>query len=172
MEPLSDKDIQGVIETFWRLDAGKAHLAEFLPIMDEGFYLRAVDSHGREVARFDGLAGLEDHQDGKMDMFDEEFLLESLDINRTGRSVVAYTAAVWTFRHRVPRAPTSSMCAADLAHEWYLRRHPERLSPVMTGHTCTHFEYRPGQAPPVPSDRQAVKESSASLHEDPSALMR
>jgi hypothetical protein len=171
VEPLSRNEIADLIETFWRLDSAKVHLADFLPIMDEGFFIRAVDTEGREVARFDGLAGLEDHQNGKMDMFDEQFRLSSLDYQLTGDTVVAHTTATWSFRYRVARAATSTACVADLTHEWYLRRHPVRLQPVMTGHTCTHFAYRPGQAPPQPDDRQAVEESSVSLHVDPGKLM-
>ncbi len=172
LEPLSKAEVQAVIETFWRLDATKAHLVEFLTIMDEGFFIRAVDSQGQEVARFDGLAGLEDHQDGKMDMFDEEFHLQSLEFEPRDTAFVAHTTSTWNFRHRPPRASASAVCVADLAHEWYLRRHPARLTPVMTGHTCTSFVFRPGQAPPSPSDRQAVKDSSAALHVDPGKVMQ
>jgi len=38
---------EDVIETFWRLDADKAHLAEFLPIMDDEFVIRAVNEAAR-----------------------------------------------------------------------------------------------------------------------------
>ena len=74
---LTEDEVREVVETFWRLDADKAHLAEFLPIMDDEFVIRAVNEAGEEVVRFDGLAGLEDHQDGKMDIFDEAFELTS-----------------------------------------------------------------------------------------------
>ena len=171
LDPLTEDEVRGVIETFWALDADKAHLADFLPIMDDDFVIRAVGESGDEAARFDGLAGLEDHQDGKMDFFDEEFHLESLELTTPGPVAVVHTTAVWTFRHRVPRAASSEVCVADLAHEWYLRRHPVRLTPVMTGHTCTRFAFRPGQAPTTPNARQAVKHSSEALHLDPSALM-
>lgn len=170
-DPLTEDEVRDVIETFWRLDAGKAHLADFIPIMDEGFVIRAVDEHGAEVARFEGLAGMEDHQDGKMDFFDEEFTLGSLTITQPGTAVIVHTTAVWSFRHRAPRAATSEWCVADLEHEWYLRRHPDRLTAVMTGHTCTKFAFRPGQAPSTPDARQAVKLSSESLHLDPAAMM-
>ncbi len=49
--------------------------------MDDEFVIRAVDDAGEEVVRFDGLAGLEDHQDGKMDIFDEAFELTSLRVD-------------------------------------------------------------------------------------------
>jgi hypothetical protein len=59
---LTEDEVRDVIETFWRLDADKAHLAEFLPIMDDEFVIRAVNEAGEEVVRFDGLAGLEDRR--------------------------------------------------------------------------------------------------------------
>ena len=171
-EPLSEDQVRWVIETFWALDAGKAHLADFLPIMDDEFVVRAVDENGNEVARFEGLAGMEDHQDGKMDFFDEVFQLETFQITEPGPAVVVQTTATWTFRHRAPRAATSEVCVADLAHEWHVRRHPVRLTAVMSGHTCTRFAFRPGQAPSAATGRQAVKQSSVDLHLDPEALMR
>jgi hypothetical protein len=166
---LTADDVRDVIETFWRLDADKAHLAEFLPIMDDEFVIRAVDEAGEEVVRFDGLAGLEDHQDGKMDIFDEAFELTALRVD-PGPVTSAHTSCVWTFRRREARAPRSEVCVADLSHIWQLRRHPTHGRAVMTGHTCIRFEFRPGHAPSTPSARQAVKLASEELHRDPSAM--
>ena len=166
---LTEDEVRDVIETFWRLDAGKAHLADFLPIMDDEFVIRAVDDAGAEVVRFDGLAGLEDHQDGKMDIFDEAFELTALRLD-PGAVTAAHTTSVWTFRRREPRAPRSEVCVADLSHIWQFRRHPTRGRAVMTGHTCIRFEFRPGQAPSPPGARQAVKLASEELHRDPSAM--
>jgi hypothetical protein len=166
---LTEDEVRDVIETFWRLDADKAHLAEFLPIMDDEFVIRAVDEAGEEVVRFDGLAGLEDHQDGKMDIFDEAFELTSLRVD-PGPVTVAHTSCVWAFRRRESRAPRSEVCVADLSHIWQLRRHPTRRRAVMTGHTCIRFEFRPGHAPSTPNERQAVKLASEELHRDPSAM--
>ena len=166
---LTEGEVRWVIESFWRLDADKAHLADFLPIMDDEFVIRAVSEAGEEVVRFDGLAGLEDHQDGKMDIFDEVFELTSFRLD-PGPVAIAHTTCVWTFRRREPRSARSEVCVADLAHVWQLRRHPVRGCPVMTGHTCVRFEFRPGQAPSTPSARQAVKIASEELHRDPSAM--
>ena len=44
---LTEDEVRDVIETFWRLDADKAHLAEFLPIMDDEFVIRAVNEAAR-----------------------------------------------------------------------------------------------------------------------------
>jgi len=169
LDPLTEDEVRGVIETFWALDADKAHLADFLPIMDDDFVIRAVGESGDEAARFDGLAGLEDHQDGKMDIFDEAFQLTALRLE-PGAVTAAHTSSVWTFRRREPRAPRSEVCVADLSHIWQLRRHPTRGRAVMTGHTCIRFEFRPGQAPSPPGARQAVKLASEELHLDPSAM--
>ena len=97
---LTEDEVRDVIETFWRLDAGKAHLADFLPIMDDEFVIRAVDDTGAEVVRFDGLAGLEDHQDGKMDIFDEAFELTALRLD-PGAVTAAPPAPGGTPRPRV-----------------------------------------------------------------------
>lgn len=165
--PPSENEVRAVIQKFWSLDADKAHVADFLPIMDDDFFIRAVDGNGDEAIRFDGLAGLEDHQEGKMDLFDEQFQLSSIDCTIAGDRAVARTTAQWTFRHRAPRAPHSKLCRGDLEHEWYVRRHPERGTVVVTGHTCTRLTYRPGQAPPVPAAREDVQAASRSIHLDP-----
>ena len=75
--------------------------------MDDEFVIRAVSEAGEEVVRFDGLAGLEDHQDGKMDIFDEVFELTSFRFD-TGPVAIAHTTCVWTFRRREPRAATEA----------------------------------------------------------------
>ena len=116
---LTEDEVRDVIETFWRLDADKAHLAEFLPIMDDEFVIRAVDEAGEEVVRFDGLARLEDHQDGKMDIFDEAFELTSLRVD-PGPVTVAHTSCVWTFRRRESRAPQAG---SDSRHAGNRYRH-------------------------------------------------
>ena len=79
--------------------------------MDDEFVIRAVDEAGEEVVRFDGLAGLEDHQDGKMDIFDEAFELTSLRVD-PGPVAVAHTSCVWTFRRRESRAPAKAKSAS------------------------------------------------------------
>ena len=111
---LTRDEVRSVIETFWRLDADKAHLADFLPIMDDEFVIRAVSEAGEEVVRFDGLAGLEDHQDGKMDIFDEVFELTSFRFD-TGPVAIAHTTCVWTFRRREPRAARTGTLSREPA---------------------------------------------------------
>jgi hypothetical protein len=79
------------------------------------------------VVRFDGLAGLEDHQDGKMDTSTRSSSSPRSRFD-TGPVAIAHTTCVWTFRRRKPRAARAArcVCVADLAHVWQLRRHPVR----------------------------------------------
>lgn len=166
-EQLTEQEVLEVLLAFWRFDAEKAHLADSIPIMDDGWFIRAVDPDGQEILRMEGLAGLEDHQEGKMDHFDEEFVLDTFECEIDGDTATAWTTSQWHFRYRKARKSRSSQCCADLAHEWQVRRHPERGMVVMSSHTCTHFAFRPGEAPPPPSDQDAVVEASAKIHLTP-----
>jgi hypothetical protein len=42
--PLSETEVRDLILTFWRLNAEKAPVSEFAPIIDEGFALVAVNA--------------------------------------------------------------------------------------------------------------------------------
>ena len=61
----------------WRLNAEKAPVSEFAPIIGDDFALVAVDASGEEVVRFDGMRGLEEHQAGKEVYFDQRFTLRT-----------------------------------------------------------------------------------------------
>ena len=142
---LTEDEVRDVIEAFWRLDADKAHLVEFLPIMDDEFVIRAVSEAGEEVVRFDGLAGLEDHQDGKMDIFDEAFELTSLRVEVGPGHHRAHDERVDVPAARAPRAAQRILRCRPvrMCGSCAFTRHGD--GPVMTGHTCTRFEFRPGQ---------------------------
>ncbi len=108
-----------------------------------------------------------------MDFFDEVFELETFRISEPGPAVVAHTTATWTFRHRAPpRAATSESASQTLRTNGTCAGTPVRLTAVMSGHTCTRFDFRAGQAPSAATGRQAVKQSSVDLHLEPEALMR
>jgi hypothetical protein len=143
---LTEGEIRKLVLTFWRLNAGKAPMADFLPILDAGFAIVAVDDTGNEVVRYDGLAGLEEHQYGKQIYYDQRFRLISFEADIDGDRAVARTTGQWRARHCEPRMPRSEELRADLAHIWYARRLPAG-SPVLTLHVCTYFQYQPGFAP-------------------------
>jgi hypothetical protein len=59
MHPITAEIVQNLIESFWKLNADRAPLSDFLPIVDhEGFFMELA---GTDV-RFSGIAGLGDHQ--------------------------------------------------------------------------------------------------------------
>ena len=146
VKPLSKAEVRDLVLTFWRLNAAKAPMAEFVPILDEGFSLMAVDDQGREVVRYDGLAGLEEHQYGKLIYYDQRFRLLSLEADLAGDRAVARTTGEWRARHCEPRMARSEQLRADLAHVWHARRLPAGR-PVLTLHVCTYFQYHPDFAP-------------------------
>jgi len=121
-------------------------IPDFVPILDDDFTLMAVDDKGREVARFEGLAGLEEHQYGKQIYYDQRFSLGFFDADVDGDRAVARTTGEWRARHCEPRMARSEQLRADLAHVWHARRLP-RGSAVLTLHICTYFQYQPGFAP-------------------------
>jgi hypothetical protein len=94
-------------------------------------------------------------------------VLDTFECEIDGTTATVRTTSHWQFRYRQARQPRSSQCCADLAHELQVRRHPERGTVVMSSLTCTHFAFRPGEAPPLPSDQEAVVAASAKIHVTP-----
>ncbi|HVA07387.1 MAG TPA: hypothetical protein VNG12_11665 [Acidimicrobiales bacterium] len=146
MKSLTEGEVRKLILIFWRLNAAKAPMADFVPILDDGFAIVAVDDKGDEIIRFDGLAGLEEHQYGKQIYYDQRFKLFSFDCDIDEGRAVAHTRGEWRARHCEPRMAESEQLRADVAHTWYARRRPEGAA-VLTLHVCTHFNFQPGFAP-------------------------
>lgn len=146
-EPLSDAEVRDVILAFWRLNADKAPVCAFLPLLDEEFALVATNPHGEEVVRFDGVSGLEEHQAGKEVYFDQRFTLRSFDVQFEGDCAVAQTTGLWECIHCEPGMARSEPLKADLAHTWYVRRSPESGRAVLSLHACTYFNYVRGFEP-------------------------
>ena len=159
LRPLDDTEVRELILMFWRLNAGKAPVAEFIPILDEGFALVATNPEGEEVARFDGLSGLEQHQAGKEVYFDQQFTLRSFDAEIDGDRAIAQTTGLWECIHCEPGMARSEPLKADLGHTWYARRSPETGRAVLTLHVCTYFQYVRGFEPaPAPESVSADRE--------------
>jgi hypothetical protein len=155
--PLTPDEVRDVILAFWHLNAEKAAVAEFAPILDDGFSLVAVDPEGNEVARFDGPAGLEEHQAGKEVYFDQRFTLRSFDVQVDGDRAVARTTGIWECIHCEPGMAHSEPLKADLAHTWYARRSPTTGVAVLSLHVCTYFKYVAGFEPAPPRGAAATK---------------
>jgi hypothetical protein len=155
--PLTADEVRDVILAFWHLNAEKAPVAEFTSILDEGFSLVAVGPDGNEVARFDGPAGLEEHQAGKEVYFDQRFTLTSFDVELDGARAVAQTTGTWECIHCEPDTAHSEPLKADLAHTWYARRSPTTGDVVLSLHVCTYFKYVPGFEPAPASDAATSK---------------
>ena len=157
--PLSETAMRDVILTFWRLNAENAPVSEFVPIIDEGFALVAVNASGEEVVRFDGLNGLEEHQAGKAIYSDQRFALRSFDCKLQGDRAIAKTTGLWECTHLEPGMVHSEQLKADLGHTWYARRSPETGRALLTLHVCTYFQYVPGFEPaPVSDDASTDRE--------------
>jgi hypothetical protein len=149
---LTETEVRELILTFWRLNAAKAPVADFMPILADGFALVATGPDGEEVARFDGLSGLEEHQAGKEVYFDQRFTLRSFEVELDSESAVARTTGLWECIHCEPGMAWSEPLKADLAHTWYACRSPESGQAVLTLHVCTYFQYVPGFEPAPPKD--------------------
>jgi hypothetical protein len=151
-KPLSRTEVRNVILTFWRLNADKAPVAAFEPILDEGFALVATDPNGEEIVRFDGPSGLEEHQAGKEVYFDQRFTLRSFEVELHGDRAVAHTTGTWQCIHCEPGMAHSEPLKAGLRHTWHVRRSPQTGSAVLSLHVCTYFQYLPGFEPAPPRD--------------------
>lgn len=98
MQPITDEIVQNLIKSFWKLNAGRVPLSDFLPIVDhEGFFMELA---GTDI-RFSGIAGLGDHQIGKLIYSDKEFILLDFQIDVDGDTALARTraqgnASTWT----------------------------------------------------------------------------
>ena len=86
MPPITAEMVRQLIETFFELNASRAPLTDFLPILDhEGFSMELV---GTDI-RFVGMAGLGDHQIGKLIFFDQEFHLQNIQVDLAGDNATA-----------------------------------------------------------------------------------
>jgi hypothetical protein len=150
--PLSETEVRDLILRFWRLNADKAPVSEFAPIIDDDFALVAVNADGEEVLRFDGLRGLEEHQAGKEVYFDQRFTLRSFDSELQGDQAIATTTGLWECTHREAGTVAGEALKADVAHTWHARRSPETGRPLLSLHVCTYFQYLPGFGPALTHD--------------------
>ena len=158
LKALSAPEVKRAILTFWRLNATKAPIADFIPILDEDFEIIATDAAGNVVLKYSGLAGLEDHQYGKQIYYDQRFILKSFEAELAGQEAIAHTTGEWHCLHCEPRKPCSEPLRADLKHTWFVRRSAATGRPLLRRHICTYFQYVEGYAPQPASSTDGYRE--------------
>lgn len=145
--PLTKAEVRRVILKFWELNAVKAHIADFIPIVDEKFKM-VLKERGKIIVSFSGLAGLQDHQDGKASIFyDQKFILGSIKIKVSNKQAIAKTVGQWHCIECDPRRPLSKKLKANLKHTWIVKRSPVTNHAVLTLHSCDYFKYLRGFSP-------------------------
>ncbi|CAG35788.1 unknown protein [Desulfotalea psychrophila LSv54] len=144
MQAITLKIVQELIESFYELNAGRALLRDFLPILDhEGFFMELA---GTDI-RFLGIAGLADHQMGKLIFFDQKFILLDIEVKLDGDTALAQTNAEWHASTWSSPDPYSHRIKVALLHTWHVGRAKDDSRPILLGHVCEEFHYLPGFAP-------------------------
>jgi len=136
--------VRQLIDTFYELNASRTPLSDFLPILDhEGFYMELA---GTDI-RFVGMAGLGDHQIGKLIFFDQEFHLQDIQVDLAGDTATSRTRAEWHASTWTSPDPCSQRIKVALRHTWQGGRADNDSRPILLGHVCEEFHYLPGFAP-------------------------
>ena len=144
MPPITAEMVRQLIETFFELNASRAPLTDFLPILDhEGFSMELV---GTDI-RFVGMAGLGDHQIGKLIFFDQEFHLQNIQVDLAGDNATARTKAEWHASTWTSPDPYSHRIKVALRHTWHVGRAEDDSRPILLGQVGEEFHYLPGFAP-------------------------
>jgi hypothetical protein len=144
MKPITPKIVQELVETFWELNASRAPLTDFLPILDhEDFFIKLA---GTDI-HFKGIAGLGDHQIGKLGFFDQKFILLNIEVDVDGDTAVARTQGEWHASTWTSPDPASQRLKVALRHTWQVGRAKDDSRPILLGHVCDEFHYLPGFAP-------------------------
>lgn len=145
MKRLTQREVKDVILKFWDLNASRAPIKAFEDIVDcENLEIILA---GTDIA-FQGIAGLADHQIGKLTFFDQRFELTSIDTKLLddGRAV-SKTVGVWYASYWQSPAATSHQLIADLKHTWMVVRSEKTGRAVLLRHVCDRLKYRVGHAP-------------------------
>ena len=139
-------EIQKAFDTILRfneLNVSRAPISDFLPIIDsENLIIQMRDSD----IIFNGVAGLADHQMGKIIFFDQELDCELIKHKVNNQQLTIFTKGVWYARTWQPPAPYSQVLMADLKHRWELKKTKNDGFVIVT-HTCEYFKYRDAHGP-------------------------
>lgn len=143
--PVSADETQAIIDEWVRLQLEQAGSAAFVSIVaEEGFLLQAPLAD----QRWEGPAGLEEHQTLKRFFFDEELVVRDVRVAPGEERTLAWTCTSWAASYRPVGSPRSFSVRAYIEHEWELRRCPRTGCPFLQRLTTDLFEYRKGHAPP------------------------
>ena len=138
-----EKDAFKIVEQFNHLNASRAPISDFLPIVDTENLI--ITLRGSDIV-FKGIAGFADHQIGKLIYFDQKFECELVKSEIQDDQITLSTKGAWYARIWQSPAPYSQQLIADLSHTWILKKN-KRSTYVIVIHICEHFKYRDGFSP-------------------------
>jgi hypothetical protein len=144
MTHLKKKDVKAVILKFYELNASRAPISDFVPLLDiENFELGV---EGTDIY-FRGIAGFADHQMGKLVFFDQHFEIKSLRIIIKNQTAQVKTKVIWHARTWQSPAPYSELLRAVVIQTWRVIQSAETGLPIITSHIANQFYYLKGYAP-------------------------
>lgn len=133
-----------IILTFNHLNASRAPIAAFEAIIDIVRF--EIGVRGSDIY-FKGIAGLADHQIGKLIYFDQHFDCELLRHEQEGKQITVHTKGAWHARLWQSPAGYSQQLIADMTHTWVLSRQTKDSPLLILSHVCESFAYRQGYSP-------------------------
>jgi hypothetical protein len=141
---LTEDEVRDVILAFFDLNASRAPIKAFEEILDcENFEIvvQATD------VSFKGIAGLADHQIGKLIFFDQRFEAKFVEITIHDDHAIAKTDDRWEASVWQSPAAYSRRLIAELTHTWKVVRSEETGKAVLRFHSADTWKYLPGHAP-------------------------
>ena len=143
-KPLTKKEVKNVILKFWHLNASRAPITDFLPIVDINNFVIKVQNTD---IQFRGIAGFADHQISKLIYFDQRFILKSMKITSKPEFSIAKSLVIWEARRWESPAANSELLKAIIHHTWIVKRSAETRAPIIVTHIAEKFKYLQGFAP-------------------------
>ncbi|CAM3045693.1 Uncharacterised protein [Legionella steigerwaltii] len=138
-----EKEAFKVVEQFNHLNASRAPITDFLPIVDPEHLI--ITLRGSDIV-FKGIAGFADHQIGKLIYFDQKFECDLVKSETQDEQITLSTKGAWYARVWQSPAAYSQQLIADLAHTWILKK-TKHATYIIVTHICEHFKYREGFSP-------------------------
>ncbi|WP_454781773.1 hypothetical protein [Legionella sp. WA2022007384] len=139
----NEKDAYHIVEQFNHLNASRAPISDFLPIVDPENLI--ITLRGSDIV-FKGIAGFADHQIGKLIYFDQKFDCELVKSETQDDQITLSTKGAWYARMWQSPAAYSQQLIADLSHTWILKK-TKQSKYIIVIHICEHFKYREGFSP-------------------------
>ncbi len=140
---LTEDAVIKVIEKFWHLNASKAPIKEFLPLMSPDVF---IDIDFLNI-KFRGIAELADHQIGKLSFFDRKFELFLIETKVEDNRAISKTKGAWHASTWTQNAAYSQRLIADIEHTWTTTLSEQTNEVIVLGHICHTLKYREGFSP-------------------------